>query len=265
MILAVDVGNTNIVFGGIEKSRTRFFTRLNTDRNKTEDEYAVIFKTLIEINRCNTADFSGAIISSVVPGLNEILSKALRQLVGKEPLIVGPGIKTGLDIKIDNPATLGSDLVVGAVAATACYKKPLIIIDMGTATTVGAVDKDGVYRGGVIIPGVRVAMESLTNRAAQLQDISLEAPGKTIGTNTADCLRSGIVYGNACMLDGIIDRISSEMEGTPTVVATGGLSPKIIPHCTHKITIDNDLLIKGLEIIYNKNNTASHRDHSGDA
>ncbi len=258
MILAIDVGNTNIVFGGIENNKTAFVTRLNTDKNKTEDEYAVIFKTLMEIYGFTVSDFTGGIISSVVPQLNEILKKAVKKLIDHEPLIVSPGIKTGLNIQIDNPATLGSDIVVGCVAACAAYPKPLIVIDMGTATTIVVVDKNSVYRGGVIIPGVMVSMESLTKNAAQLQSISLDAPSKTIGTNTADCMRSGIVFGNAAMVDGIIDRMSDEIEGTPTIIATGGLAQKIIPHCHHKIIIDDELLIKGLEIIYNKNKGDNH-------
>ena len=253
MILAIDVGNTNIVFGGIENSAPIFVTRINTDKNKTEDEYAVIFKTLIEINGSSADSFDGAIISSVVPQLNEVLRKAILMLTKCEAIIVGPGVKTGLDIKIDNPATLGSDIVVGCVAAVAQYPKPLIVIDMGTATTIVVVDKNGIYRGGIIAPGVRVAMESLTGNTAQLPAISLDAPRRAIGTNTADCMRSGIVFGNAAMIDGMIDRLSLEIDGEPTVVATGGHSSKIIPNCKHNIFIDNDLLIKGLEIIYNKN------------
>ena len=253
MILALDVGNTNIVFGGIDNAQTAFLTRINTDTHKTEDEYAVIFKTLIELNHHASEQFSGAIISSVVPQLNTVLKRALEKFIPSTPLIVGEGIETGLNIQIDNPATLGSDLVVGAVAAIAEYPKPLIIIDMGTATTIVTVDKNSIYRGGVIVPGVKVAMESLTKNAAQLQDISLDAPTRAIGTNTADCLRSGVVFGNAAMIDGMIDRMMEEIDGEPTVIATGGLSRTIIPNCRHKIQIDDDLLIKGLEIIYNHN------------
>ena len=253
MLLALDVGNTNIVFGAVENSNPVFVARINTDINKTEDEYAVIFRSLIEIKKCSLADFTGAIISSVVPPLNEVLKQAVMRIISCEPMIVGPGIKTGLNIQIDNPATLGSDIVVGCVAAAANYPKPLIVVDMGTATTIVVVDKNGIYRGGVICPGVRVAMQSLTKNAAQLQEISLDTPKKTIGTNTADCMRSGAVFGTAAMIDGIIDRICGEIEGEPTIVATGGLSKKIIPNCRHKIILDNDLLIKGLQIIYNKN------------
>lgn len=257
MILALDAGNTNIVFGGIDNSETKFTARFSTDKNKTEDEYAVLFKNMIEIKGYSHTDFEGAIISSVVPQLNEILCKAVYAVSGHKPLLVGPGIRTGLNIRIDNPATLGSDLVVGAVAALAHYQKPMIIIDMGTATTVVAIDKNGIYRGGVICPGVMVSMGSLAKNTAQLPEISLETPKKAIGTNTADCLRSGAVFGNAAMLDGLVDRMSEEIEGEPTIIATGGLSQKIIPHCKHKITLDNDLLLKGLEIIFRKNQDGS--------
>lgn len=253
MIFAIDVGNTNIVFGGVGDSGTVFSSRINTDHDKTEDEYAVIFKTLIDIRGENIASFTGAIISSVVPQLNDVLKKAVSSIIDCEPLIVGPGIKTGLNIRIDNPSTLGSDIVVGCVAACAAFPKPLIVIDMGTATTLVHVDKDGIYRGGIIVPGVMVALRSLSSNAALLQQISLEAPKKTIGTNTADCMRSGVVFGNAAMIDGLIDRMCEEIDGEPTIVATGGLAPKIISNCRHKIIIDNDLLLKGLKIIYDKN------------
>ena len=253
MILAIDVGNTNIVFGGISEGKTAFISRISTDKNKTSDEYAVQIKILIELNGFSAGDFEGGIISSVVPQLNEILKISVKKVIKCTPMIVGPGIKTGLNIKIDNPAQLGSDLVVGAVAAVALYPKPLMVIDMGTATTICVVDKDSCYRGGVIIPGVKVSMESLTRNAAQLQGISIEAPKKAIGTNTIDCMRSGTVFGNAAMLDGLRDRMSLEVEGTPTIIATGGLSPMIVPHCRHEIILNDELLLYGLEIIYKKN------------
>ena len=255
MILAIDVGNTNIVIGGIENGKTAFISRLSTDTGKTEDEYAINIKIITELYHVKVTDFSGAIISSVVPQVIATLRSAVHKVTGHTPLIVGPGIKTGLDIKIDNPAQLGSDLVVGAVAAIALYPKPLMIIDMGTATTICAVDKNSCYRGGVIIPGVKVAMESLSRNAAQLQSISLDAPKKAIGTNTIDCMRSGVVLGNASMIDGLIDRMSQELDGSPTIIATGGLAQKIIPYCRHDIIINDELLLIGLEIIYNKNST----------
>lgn len=253
MILAIDVGNSNIVFGGIENFKTSFISRITTDKGKTEDEYAVIFKNLIEIHNYSVSDFDGSIISSVVPQLNNILKSAIKKITLKTPMVVEPGIKTGLNIKIDNPAQLGSDIVVGAVAAIAEYPKPLIVIDMGTATTLCAIDKNSDYRGGIIYPGIKVSLESLINNAAQLQGISLEAPKKVIGTNTTDCMRSGTIFGNASMIDGLIDRMSKELNGNVTVVATGGLSSHIIPYCNHKIILDDNLLLKGLQIIYDKN------------
>ncbi len=254
MILAIDVGNTNIVFGGVDKhSKISFLCRISTDTNKTDDEYAVQLKTLIDLNGVTVDSFEGGIISSVVPQITPILRMAVQKVTGKSPLVVGPGIKTGLNIMIDNPAQLGSDLAVGAVAAISIYPKPLMVIDMGTATTICVVDKDSNYRGGIIAPGVKVSMESLTRNAAQLQSIGLYPPKRAIGTNTADCMRSGLVFGNASMIDGLIDRMSAEIEGTPTVIATGGLAPSIIPYCTHNIIINNELLLIGLRIIFDKN------------
>ena len=254
MILAIDAGNTNIVFGGVDKNgKTSFLCRINTDKDKTEDEYAVQFKILIELNGAASDSFEGGIISSVVPQLTQILRRAAEKVTGKVPLVVGPGIKTGLNILIDNPAQLGSDLAVGAVAAIALYPRPLMVIDMGTATTICVVDKNSDYRGGIIAPGVRVSMESLTRNAAQLQSIGLYPPKKAIGTNTADCMRSGLVFGNAAMIDGLIDRMSLEIEGEPTVIATGGLAQHIIPYCRHRIILNDELLLIGLRIIYDKN------------
>lgn len=252
MIIAIDVGNTNIVLGGVGES-VAFIARLGTDRMKTADEYAIQIKTLLDIHSMSPKIFEGGIISSVVPQLNSVLSSAVEMVIDSKPLIVGPGIKTGLNILIDNPAQLGSDMVVGSVAAIAEYPKPLMIIDMGTATTICVIDKDSNYRGGIIAPGVRVSMESLTSRAALLQGISIEPPKKAIGTNTTDCMRSGLVLGNAAMIDGMLDRMEEEIDGTPTIIATGGIASKIIPSCKHKIILDEELLLKGLKIIYEKN------------
>ena len=170
-----------------------------------------------------------------------------------EPLVVGPGIISGLNIKLDNPAQLGSDRVVGAVAAIAQYPKPIIVIDMGTATTFCAINELGEHLGGIIYPGVKISLDALTQMASNLSGISLTKPKKVIGSNTADSMKSGILYGNASMIDGMIDRFEEELGKTRTIVATGGLSETIIPFCKHKIIFDNDLLLKGLKIIYDKN------------
>ena len=189
----------------------------------------------------------------MVPPVTSVINRALEKLTGEKALVVGPGIRTGLNIKIDNPAQLGSDLVVDAVAGIAEYPLPLIIIDMGTATTMSAIDAAGNYLGGVIIPGVRVALDSMVSRTAQLPRISFEAPKKAIGKNTIECMKSGSVLGSASMLDGMIDRLEEELSQDATVVATGGIAPFITPHCKHKIVCDDTLLLKGLYLIYNKN------------
>ena len=253
MILALDVGNSNIVFGCVDKEKTYFVSRLSTDRSCTDDEYAIRFKNLLELNGITPEKIKGSIISSVVPQLINILVMAVEKAVGVTPLVVGPGVKTGLNIKIDNPAQLGSDLVVDAVAALDAYPVPPVIIDMGTATTISVVDKNKYYLGGMILPGVKISLDALTSRTSLLQGISLEVPKKVIGSNTIDCMKSGLVYGNASVLDGLIDRIEEELGEKVTAVATGGLSKSIVPYCKREIIVDDNLLLKGLYLIYQKN------------
>ena len=253
MILALDVGNTNIVIGCLDDDRIYFVGRLATDRSRTDDDYAISFKNLMELNGIEPQRLAGCIISSVVPPLIRILELAVEKATGRTPLIVGPGLKTGLNIKIDNPAQLGSDQVVNAVAALSEYKPPLIIIDMGTATTVSVVNKEGAYIGCLIMPGLKIAMESLVSRTAQLTQVSLEAPKRLIGSNTSDCMKSGALYGHASALDGLIERIEEELGEKCTVVATGGLASLVVPFCRHSIILEDDLLLKGLQIIYYKN------------
>lgn len=253
MILAVDMGNTNIVFGGIDKEKTYFVERVSTVLHKTDLEYAVLLKTILDLHNINPKDIEGSIISSVVPPLTNIMRQTLYKVTGKMPLVVGSGIKTGLNIQIDNPKTVGADLVVGAVAAMAQYPLPLIVIDMGTATTMCVVDKNAHFIGGIIYPGIKVSLESLSGQTSQLPHISLEKPGKAIGKNTIDCMRSGIIYGNAAMLDGMIERMENELGMEATVIATGGLSSVIIPYCKHEIHFVDDLLLKGLLVLYQMN------------
>lgn len=254
MILAIDMGNTNIVIGGISSEKTYFVERVTTDRVRTALEYAVSIKNILEIHQINKDDIEGAIVSSVVPPLNATISSAVKKIFGFRPLLVGAGMKTGLNIIMDNPKTVGSDLIVDAVAALKDYPCPIVIIDMGTATTMCVVDQAGNYIGGVILPGLKVSLESLSNKAAQLPSISLDIPKKVIGKNTIDCMRSGVMYGNAGMIDGILDRMEAELGEAPTVLATGGLSRFVVPLCRHKIIYDEALLLKGLLILYEKNN-----------
>lgn len=248
------MGNTNIVIGGIDGERIYFVSRVVTERKKTEDEYAIMFNSILNMYSIDRKNITGAIISSVVPPLVNVIKEAVKKIIGKIPMVVGPGIKTGLNIKIDNPAQLGSDLVVGAVAAINEYKPPIIVLDMGTATTMAVIDKECNYLGGVIIPGVMVSQESLSSKTSQLPRIGLDCPEHVIGKNTIDCMRSGMVYGSASTIDGMINRLETEIDMRATVVATGGLSRFIIPYCVRKdIIYDGDLLLKGLWIIYNKN------------
>lgn len=253
MILAIDIGNSNIVVGCIDDTTTYFVERLSTDNGKTDLEYAIGLKAILELYNISPNSIHGGIISSVVPPLSNTMSRAVEKVIGKAPLLIGPGVKTGLNITIDNPAQLGSDLVVDAVAAMHQYPVPLIVIDMGTATTMSVIDKDKKYIGGVIIPGLRVATDSLISKTSQLPKISLETPPHAIGKNTIDCMKSGAIFGNAALIDGMIDRIEGELGMTATVIATGGLARFILPHCTHSITYDDALLLKGLQIIYKKN------------
>ena len=253
MILAIDVGNTNIVLGCIDGDECLFVERLSTVRTKTELEYAIDIKNVLDIYHIHRSDIEGGIVSSVVPQITNIVKLAVEKILKKEVLVVGAGIKTGLNIRMDNPAQLGSDLVVNAVAGIAEYPVPLLILDLGTANTVSVIDKNKNYIGGMIYPGIGVSLDSLTARASQLGGIGIEAPEHIIGKNTVECMKSGIIYSSAAAIDGIIDRLQDELEGEATVIATGGLAEKIVPHCKREIILDDDLLLKGLAVIYRKN------------
>lgn len=253
MILALDIGNTNIVIGCIDASQTYFVERLRTDQNKTELEYAIDLKNILELYQIPTNELEGAIIASVVPPVSTTLRKAVCKVTGLTAGMVGPGMETGLPLIMDNPSTVGADLIVAAVAAKEEYPLPLIIIDMGTATTMTVVNTQGEYIGGAIIPGLQVSLDSLVSRTAQLPKINLENLDHVIGKNTIDSMRSGSVFGNASMIDGMIDRMEEEIGAPANVVATGGLSHLIVPYCRHAILLDDDLLLKGLWIIYDRN------------
>ena len=253
MILAIDVGNTNIVLGCIEDSRILFEARMATDRVKTSDQYCAELKTMLSLFEVTPELIEGSIISSVVPLVQQVMVRAVERLTGKPCLTVGPGLKTGLNIKIDNPAQAGSDLIVGAVAAIEEYGAPLLVIDLGTATTISVIDKDGVFRGGTIAPGVMLSLNALSSGTAQLPGISLEKPRRAIGTNTVDSMRSGLLYGTAAMLDGMIDRMEKELGYPAKVVATGGLAKFIVPLCRREMLTDDSLLLKGLDLLYRRN------------
>lgn len=255
MLLAIDIGNTNIVLGCIrdEDDQILFAERLSTDHNKTALEYAISFRNVLHIYHLSAKDVTGVIIASVVPPITSLIDQALQKLTGKKAMIVGPGIKTGLNILMDNPAQVGADLIVGAVAGIDQYPVPLILVDMGTATTITVIDRNKNYIGGMILPGLMVSLDSLTSRTSKLPRIGLDPPKKLIGKNTIDCMKSGILYGHASCIDGMVDRIENELGEKTTIVATGGLSGTIAPLCTHTIIHDDGLLLKGLLLIYKKN------------
>ena len=238
MILAIDIGNTNIVVGCIEEEKIYFIERISTNHTKTELEYAIDLKTILDIHHIKRSEIEGAIISSVVPQITNAAKLAVEKILKKEPMVLGPGVKTGLNIVLDNPGEMGADRVADAVAALAQYPVPLVIVDMGTATTISVLDDKKRYIGGMILPGVRISLDALTSRASQLSGISIEEPKRLIGRNTVDCMKSGILYGNAAAVDGIVDRIEEELGQKVTVIATGGMSKKIIPHCKREMIWD---------------------------
>ena len=250
MILAVDIGNSNIVIGGIEGKEIVFEARLRTDATKTSDEYCIDLKMILEVYNVNAEQIEGMIIASVVPQVLNSMKTALKKLTGKNSLVVGPGLKTGLNIKIENPAQTGADLVVGSVAALREHKPPLIVVDMGTATTMIVLDQNGALIGGSIHPGVKISMDALTERTALLPGLQLDQPKRAIGRNTIDCMRSGIMLGTACMLDGMVERMEEELGQKTTVIVTGGIAKFIVPMCKTPVVYDKDLLLKGLAALY---------------
>lgn len=253
MILTVDIGNSNIVLGCVEEGHILFQARIVTDQIKTSDQYCAELKTMLDLYGAKIQDIEGSIVASVVPPVLNAFRTAIRKLTGKNCLVVGPGIKTGLNILIDNPANMGADLVAGDVAALHEYRPPLIVVDMGTATTISVLDKTGAHLGGCVCPGLKISMEALTNRTALLPGISLDKPKRVIGRNTIDAMRSGIMLGTACMLDGLIARIEEELGEKATVLLTGGIGKFVRPLCKTEIIYDGDLVIKGLWYLYREN------------
>ena len=253
MILAVDIGNTNVVLGCMEDDKILFLERMATDRRATDMEYLVRIRSVLKYRDIDPGMLEGAIICSVVPIVTMNIRPAVEQLTGKQAVVVGPGLKTGLRINIDNPGALGADRVADAVAAVNLYPVPLITIDMGTATTVGVVDETRTFIGGMIVPGVMVSLNALAGGTAQLLHISLDPPRHAIGRNTVECMQNGIIYHNAAGVDGMIERIEAQLGKKCTVVITGGLSTVIAPHCKHEMIHDPELLLKGLMILYRKN------------
>ena len=253
MILTIDIGNSNIVIGGVEGDEILFEARLRTEATKTSDQYCVDLKILMDVYGVKVENIEGSIIASVVPQVLNSMQTAVKKLTGKQSLVVGPGLKTGLNILLENPSQTGADLVVGCVAALREHKPPMIVIDMGTATTMVVLDKNGALVGGCICPGVKISMDALTNGTALLPGLQLDQPKKAIGRNTIDCMRSGIMMGAACMLDGMVQRMEEELGYSTTVIATGGIGKFVTPMCRTPMIYDKDLLVKGLAALYRDN------------
>ena len=253
MLLTADVGNTNIKLGIFDGDELRYKLRFSTNDKMTSDEFAVELYTFFQIYDIDYKKIDGSIISSVVPKVTQPLVDAIEIVMGVRSLIIGPGLKTGMDLKIDRPETLGGDIVCGCVGTYEKYGGPLIVIFMGTATVIAYVDENCAYRGGIIAPGVGISLDALTSRGALLPAVDLMAPKKAICTNTVDCMRSGIMNGTSCMLDGMIDLFMRETGKSCKIVATGGLAPQMIQNCTHEIAYEENIILNGLKSIYAKN------------
>jgi len=254
MLLAIDIGNSNLSVGAFADGALVFVSRLATDRHRTGDQYALELKSICEMHRTPPAGFDGVIIGSVVPELTPALIAAAKVLTGCRPMVLGPGLKTGLNILTDNPAQVGADFIAAAVACAAIYPLPCLAADLGTATKISMIDSKGTFCGCAIAPGVAISLEALASRTSQLPNISLQAPAKAAGKNTVDAMRSGIVFGTAAMIDGLCERMEAELgEGTCFTVATGGLAADIVPNCKREILVNSELVLEGLRLIYEKN------------
>ncbi len=253
MVLAIDIGNTHILLGCFEDRKILFKELLSTDRSYTDLEYASLIKSALEFNVASFDQIEGAIVSSVVPSVTGTIKIAIERFAQVTPVVVGPGVKTGLKIKIDNPAQLGSDLVVSAVAGIKEYGVPQINIYMGTATAFSLIDSEKTFLGTSIGAGMGIASEALSSKTSQLPNVAFETPKKVIGTNTVDSMKSGLICQNAALIDGMIDRIEEEYGDKCVIVATGRYASIVTPLCRHKVICDMELILKGLIEVYFKN------------
>ena len=259
MILAVDIGNSSIVVGGFQNHSLLFKARLRTDPTKTSDEYCIDLMSVLDVYRRERDEIEGSIIASVVPQVTNAFRTAIRKVTGKACLAVGPGLKNGLDIKIENPSLTGADIVVGSVGALREHKPPMIVVDMGTATSMTVLDTGGALVGGCICPGVQVSLDALTQRTALLPGLQLDEPRRAIGRNTIECMRSGVMLGAASMIDGMVERMEQELGSKTTVLLTGRIAKFIAPLCRTPLIYDSDLVLKGLAALYQENCVSGNR------
>ncbi len=253
MILAIDIGNSNITLGGFEENNLIFVSNISTDPSETKDEYAIKILNILSLHKIDKSSINGAVMASVVPQLNATIRNAVQFILGIKILTIGPGVKTGISLHCDNPSSVGADLICASVAAHFIYGSHALIIDLGTATKMTVVNEKGTFIGTSIMPGVEMGIYALSNKTAQLPKVSLEAPKSIVAKNTVDCIKSGIIYGNASMIDGMIERIKKEVGEEISVYITGGFASAILPYCKQKMILDENLVLKGLNIIYKKN------------
>ena len=253
MILAIDIGNTVITLGGFESDELTFVAQFSTDQAKTKDEFALRFLEALSLYGIGKGTVEGVVVASVVPPLNDAVRNAVSFVFGKDAIFVGPGTKSGIGIQCDIPSSVGADIIAACVATCGIYGAPAIVIDMGSATIMTVINEKGAFVGTSIMPGVLMGLAALADHTAQLPYVSLDLPKNVIEKNTADCMRSGALYGNAAMIDGMIDRINEQFGKKLDVYATGAMADKVIPLCRHSITVDEHLVLKGLNIIYKKN------------
>ena len=254
MFLAIDIGNTNITMGAYNGNELQFTSRLATDRAKTPDQYAIEFNQVFSLYKADPSAFGGCAVSSVVPELSGEICSAIERTTGIKPMLLGPGIKTGMNILIDNPAQLGADLLAGCIGAAALYELPCLVIDLGTASKISMIDKNGAFRGCAIAPGIGISLEALSARTSQLPNISLKTPARAIGKNTIDSMQSGTVFGYASMIDGLCEKFEDELgEKVASTVATGGLAKDLIKSCKRDIAYNGELILYGLKVLYEKN------------
>lgn len=264
MLLVVDIGNTNVVFGVYQEQELRQTFRVATDRTRTADEYGVLLHNMFALRRIDPGQVRAAIIASVVPPLTDVLSDAVQKTLARDPLVVGPGLKTGISVLYENPRDVGADRICNAVAAFERVRGGVIVVDFGTATTFDCVSPKAEYLGGVIVPGVNVSLDALLGRAAKLPPIELAEPPRVIGRNTIHAIQSGVVHGYASLVDGLVEKLTAELDFDCVTLATGGLASIVCKHTKNVTTVDHDLTLEGLRILYERNKKSGSAQDSAD-
>ncbi len=258
-LLVLDVGNTNTVVGVFEGKTLRAQWRLTTSHEQTADEYGILIRNLFSLDGLGTSQVAGVMIASVVPPLNSVLEEMSKKYFKLTPLFLGPGIRMGMAIHYENPQEVGADRIANSVAAFEKYGGPCVVVDFGTAITFDVISEKGEYLGGVIAPGIGISSEALFERAARLPRVEVREPGHVIGTNTVASMQSGLFYGSVGLMDGILDRLASELGAKMKVVATGGQAPLVASSSKYKLSVDSSLTLEGLRIIYERNHSAARK------